>query len=185
MVVAEPGEREVIDDPAILVAEEGILDLADLQGLGIIGGQPLERLDRVTTPELELAHVAHIEAGGGGPGCPVLLDDAPVLNGHVPAAERDHPRSQTDVGRVEGGPLQGNSVRLTHSARSLDSILQRDAASLTPEHAALAHCDTDSARARCSGLDARSALSTAKGLHPPRPSLRLLRRGKVAWLAGL
>src|SRR6266511_136119 len=151
MVVAEPVEREVIDDPAILVAEEGVLDLADLQGLDIVGRQALERPDRVTTPELELAHVAHVEAGGGGPGRPVLLDDAPVLDGNVPAAERDHPRSQTDVGRVEGGPLQRDSVRLTHSERSLDSSLQADVASLTQEHAALARFDADSARARWAG----------------------------------
>src|SRR5581483_1754875 len=80
--------------------------------------QRLERAGGVPAPELELAHVAHVEAADGGADGAVLLDDPGVLDRHVPAAEADHPGAEAHVGRVERSALQGRRLRLAHAAPS-------------------------------------------------------------------
>jgi len=112
-VVGEPVQREIVHDPAVLVAEQRVLDLADPERGDVVRREPLERPLGIRPAELELAHVAHVEAANRVPYRAVLLDDARVLHGHVPPPERNHPSAEADVGGVERSALQ-RGVGLGH-----------------------------------------------------------------------
>ena len=66
---------------------------------------------RVRALYLELPHVRDVEHAAVGAHGPVLLDHALVLDGHLPAGERDHSRAERDVTIVERRPLK----RLGHA----------------------------------------------------------------------
>ena len=70
--------------------------------------------------DLDLAHVRDVEDPGVGADRPVLLDHPLVLDGHLPAGERDHPRAECDVAVVERRLLQG----LRHAETILVSPLR-------------------------------------------------------------
>src|SRR5262249_46892735 len=95
-----------------------VLDLPDLERGDVVRRQPLERALGLRTAELELAHVAHVEAPDRAPDRPVLLHDARVLDRHVPAAEPDHTAAGADVRRVERSALPRGIRRLGHPAPS-------------------------------------------------------------------
>ena len=63
----------------------------------VVREQPLEELLRARALDLELAHVRDVEDAGVGPHRAVLGDDALVLDGHLPARERDEPRAERGV----------------------------------------------------------------------------------------
>ena len=93
----EPVEREVVDDAAVGNTEQRVLDLSDLERADVVGGQDLQRGQRLRASHLELAHVADVEEADGRADRAVLLDDARVLHGHLPSAERNHARACGDV----------------------------------------------------------------------------------------
>ena len=64
--------------------------------------------------DLDLAHVADVEQPGPGAHRHVLVGDAGVFDGHVPAAELDHARAERAMPRVERRLLQGAGGRLGH-----------------------------------------------------------------------
>ena len=66
----------------------------------------LDRLQRVGAGDLDLAHVRDVEQPGPRADGHVLVDDARVFDGHVPAAELDHARTERAMPRVERGLLQ-------------------------------------------------------------------------------
>src|SRR6266540_1719643 len=101
---------EVVDDRAVRVTQQGVLDLAHVQSRHVVGGQMLERGEGPGALDLELAHVAHVEEPDGAPHRAVLLDDARVLHRHVPAAEGHHARPGLDVRLMERGALEGGRV---------------------------------------------------------------------------
>src|SRR2546430_758391 len=105
-LVAHAVDREVVDDRAVRIAEDRILDLADLESRHVVGGQVLERREGAGALDLEFAHVAHVEEADGAAGRTVLLDDAGVLHRHLPAAERHHARAGRDVLVIERRALE-------------------------------------------------------------------------------
>ena len=56
---------------------------------------------RLRPLDLDLAHVRDVEDAGVGANGAVLLDDALVLDGHLPAGERNHPCPERDVPVVQ------------------------------------------------------------------------------------
>ena len=56
--------------------------------------------------DFDFAHVAHVEQADGRTNGAVLLQDAGVLERHVPAAEIDHFGAHPAMGGVEGGGFQ-------------------------------------------------------------------------------
>jgi hypothetical protein len=106
-VGGEPIEREIVDDAAVGIAEQGILHLSDRERADVVGGQPLQRGQGLGPFDLELAHVAHVEAAHRRAHRPMLLDDAGVLHRHLPATEGHHTGAGFHVGVEERGALQG------------------------------------------------------------------------------
>ena len=74
----------------------------------------LDRLQRVPAGDLDLPHVADVEQPGAGPHGHVLVDQARVFDGHVPAAELDHPRAERPMPRIEWSLLEGVGNSFSH-----------------------------------------------------------------------
>jgi hypothetical protein len=77
-----------------------------LQLRRIAGAQHLYGGHRVFAGDLELAHVADVEETGALTDGKMLLRDAGVLDGHVPAAEGDHLCARRAMAGVERGLLE-------------------------------------------------------------------------------
>src|SRR6266498_1971811 len=117
-MLAQTVGDQVIDDPAALVRQEGVLGLARADLLQVVGQGRLEELARAWPFHLELAHVRDVEDAAVSPHGPVLGADALVLNRHLPAGEGHHARSERDVPVVKRRPLQG----LGHEPTMLTSL---------------------------------------------------------------
>ena len=81
---------------------------------GIVAGDVLDGAESVAAGNLDLPHVADVEEPGGGADRHVLLDEAGVLDRHVPAAELDHASAQRSMAGVQGRLLQCSGCRLGH-----------------------------------------------------------------------
>jgi len=126
----EAVDDDVVDDPAALVAERGVLRLAVLALRQIVGDQPLRGLQRAGAFEDDLAHVADVEDAGALAHGEVLLDQALVLHGHVEPGKLDHPGTRGQVCFVEGsalghGPASGGGPNLAGRQRRRKASLRR------------------------------------------------------------
>ena len=92
---------QVVDDPARLVGQQRVLRLAVADPVEVVGQHALQEVVGAGSADLDLSHVRHVEDAGGRPNGPVLLVDARVVDGHVPAAEVDHPGAEREVARVQ------------------------------------------------------------------------------------
>ncbi len=117
VVLAPPVDDQVVENAAVLPAEQCVLgpprrDLGHVvcqHTLEIVGGSPAAN---VQTP-----HVAQVEDTGDGPNREVLFADRGVLLGEVPAAEVDHPPTESEVLSVEGSPLSCCQTRSRPAGR--------------------------------------------------------------------
>ena len=87
-------DQNVVDETAVLVEQAGILRLPELQFRDGVGGDGVGELGGLGPANFDLAHVADVEQADGAPDGVVLLEDPGILDGHVPAAEVDHPGAQ-------------------------------------------------------------------------------------------
>jgi hypothetical protein len=77
----------------------------------------LHRRERIGAGDLDLAHVADVEQPGASADGHVLQDEARVLDGHVPPAERHHAGSRRAVTSVERRLLERGDGFLFHWGR--------------------------------------------------------------------
>ena len=75
--------------------------LAHLQAARVVAGDALDRGQSILAGNLDFAHVADVEETGPRSHRHVLGGDARVLDGHLPAAEGNHPRVGRAVARVK------------------------------------------------------------------------------------
>ncbi len=95
VVLAHVVNDQVVDDAAVFVQQEIIAAGA----VGLVEDRTrqdaVQRLARSRAENPEFAHVADVEQRNEMAGVLVFRQDAGfVLNRHVPARERDHPRAQ-------------------------------------------------------------------------------------------
>ena len=107
--------QDVVDQPALVIGHQAVLDLIEIQLRDMVGGDPLQPRQYSRAVEGEASHVADVEDPDSLPHGLVLLDDARVLHGHEPAAEFDNPPAVGLV-PVEKGCLEQS--RLSHVAVS-------------------------------------------------------------------
>ena len=109
-VLVQAVDEDVVDHGAVLVAHQRVLHPPDRQFGGVVGADELDEVQGLGPPHLKLAHVRHVEEARRLAHGPVLLDDAGVLHGHLPAAEGHHAaRPASDAART------GASVSATRS----------------------------------------------------------------------
>ena len=118
LAVRESVDDEVVDDPALLVREQRVLRFAVRDLVEIVREHLLEERVRGGAVDVDVAHVRDVEGAAVGPNGPVLLDDAPVLDGHLEAGERHHPRTERHVARVERRARERRGLHAQESIRS-------------------------------------------------------------------
>ena len=119
----EAVRQEVVEDAAVLAAQDRIDRAPDGQGGDIVGDQPLQQVARLRAGALDLAHVRDVEYARRRADGEVLLADASVLDGHLPTGERDHPGRRGDVTVVQRSALQGLRGGFGHSSAHVSSGL--------------------------------------------------------------
>ncbi len=116
VVLAELVGEEVVQDASVFLGQDAVLrpvvgDLAD-----VVGEDALQELQRLRPFRLDLAHVGDVEDAGLGAHGVVLLLDAGVLHGHLPAGERHELGARGDVAVVERGFQQSGVGPDGHAA---------------------------------------------------------------------
>ncbi len=81
-------DDQVIEDPAVRGADHRVVGPADREAGRLRDDGRGQRLGRLGPLDEQLAHVGQIEQAGPLADGPVLLEDAGVLERHLPAAER-------------------------------------------------------------------------------------------------
>ena len=94
--------QDVVHEAAVLVKQAGIMRLADLE----LARRALVVTKSASSPrfrpaDFDLAHVADIEKAHGCAHGLVLVDDAGILHGHVPAAEIHHLGAQRAMDGIQ------------------------------------------------------------------------------------
>jgi hypothetical protein len=97
VVGREAVDQQVVDVGAELGEEPGVVGPARRELRHVVGGQALEQRLGARAAHPDLAHVRDIEEAGGGAHRLVLLDDAGVLDRHLPAGERHQAAARLDV----------------------------------------------------------------------------------------
>ena len=105
-MVVEPVDDQVVDDPARLGRQQRVLRVAGRQLVDVVREHRLQDVARRRPLDLDLAHVGDVEDAGVGAHGPVLGDHALVLDGHLPAGERNESRACRHVAVVERRPAQ-------------------------------------------------------------------------------
>ena len=105
--IAQAIGEEVVEHPAVVLAEHGVLGAAVLQLGHVVGQDPLQERLGVGAARLDLAHVGDVEDARAAAHGLVLGADPLVLHGHLPARERHEPRAGRDVAVVQGRALKG------------------------------------------------------------------------------
>ena len=101
VVLGDLVDQDIVHEPAVLVEQPGVVRLAGLQLVDGVGGDEIGELGGFGAVDFDLAHVADIEDADGAAHGVVLIDDAGVLDGHVPPAEIHHLGSQGAMNGIE------------------------------------------------------------------------------------
>ena len=126
--MTHPVDDQVVDDPAALVRQQRVLRLAVADAVEVVREQRLEELRARGPLDVQLSHVRDVERAGVGADGEVLGDDALVLDRHLPAGERHHPRAGRDVALVQRRPAQGRAHAATIPRPSAGRSARADAA---------------------------------------------------------
>jgi hypothetical protein len=87
-LAGEAVDEQVLLDAAALVQQVVVLGAADVDLAEVVGQQTLQRPERRGAHDVDLAEVAEVEQADALAYRAMLGQDAPVLDGHQPAAER-------------------------------------------------------------------------------------------------
>src|ERR1039458_617759 len=101
------------------------MGLADLQLVDGVGGDVVGQFGGFPPANLDLAHVADIEDAGRVAHRVVLVDDAGVLDGHVPSTEIHHPGAERSVDTVQGRGAESTTRCATRPASSMSATWAR------------------------------------------------------------
>ena len=115
-------DQDVVDEPALIIGHQAVLNLVEIQLRDMVGGDPLQPGQHFRAVEGEAAHVADVKDPHPLPHGLVLGDDGRVLHGHEPAAELDDPAAVGLVPIEEGCLEQGRLSRGAVSGGSNCSV---------------------------------------------------------------
>ena len=107
LLLPHPPHDQVVDHRGVVVEQVGVLRPARADPAEVVGQKALEGVERAGTPKPDRPHVGDVEDHRARPAGPVLVEDAPVPDRHVPAGEVDHATAEGAVLRVEGAVAAG------------------------------------------------------------------------------
>ena len=102
MVAGHLVNQDVVDEPAVIVEQGGVVDLSRVEPRDGVGGDVVGELGGFRSADFDFAHMGHVEEAHGGAHGAVLVDHAGVLDGHVPAPEIHHSGAQRPMDGVQG-----------------------------------------------------------------------------------
>ena len=158
---------QVVDDPAVLLAEHRVLRLAGLERAGIAHQRVTQEGHRLGSGDVDLAHVRQVEEAGRGTHRAVLLEDGSVLHRHLVAGERDEPPARSGVPVVERGARQG--ARLAHALASSCSRSERRVAASSRTERSVAWVSISSASSICTQRTSSNSWSWSSVRAADRP----------------
>ena len=97
-------DDDVVDDPARLIAHDGIERRTVGQPGDVVGHQSGKGSECAGAAEPDLSHVGQVEEPGSFPNGDMLVADRGILLGHLVPPELNHPGPESQVPVVEGGP---------------------------------------------------------------------------------
>ena len=97
--------QQVVNHPAVVVGQQGVLGLPGADAGDVVGEDRLQELAGTVAHHVDLTHVRHVEESAGGPHGQMLRAHPLVLNRHLPPGERHDLGSGRHVGVKERGPL--------------------------------------------------------------------------------
>jgi hypothetical protein len=130
----EVGNRyqHVVEDAAVVPADESRPHLAELECRDVVRQQPVEQATGVRSGESQTSHMSDVKQPGASPDGVMLVRDRRVLDRHVPAGEVDEP------GAVGGVPIVED--RGVHEGGSRDwGIGNRDVSGFSWLHSVGSH----------------------------------------------
>jgi len=95
-------DEKIVDVGAALGQQAAVVRPARRQPRHVVRRQGLQQGLRARAAQADLAHVRDVEQPGGGAHGAMLLDDAGILDRHLPAGEADHARPQLQVAGMKG-----------------------------------------------------------------------------------
>lgn len=107
--LAQAVDDQVVEDPAVLPADVRVAGAAHADGGDVADQRVVQGLDGLRAGQRDLAHVGQVEETGLGPYGVVLVALTGVPQGHVPAREIGHGRTERPVQRIEGGQAGGSA----------------------------------------------------------------------------
>ena len=97
-------DEQIVYDTTIRAAQKCVPGEPNGELTHIGGGDVLQKCERVLAFDPKFTHVTHIEDAGPFTHRAVFVDDAGVLDRHIPTAELDHTGIEGQVLRVEYRP---------------------------------------------------------------------------------
>ena len=104
-VSGQAAHGQIIEQPSGLIAQSAVLQLVGLQRADVIQRQVLDCGLSPRTAYLDFTHVADVEESSVRPHRLMLLNDATIGDGHLPATKLDQACSELAVYGVEGSPF--------------------------------------------------------------------------------
>ena len=95
-------QDQIVDDSSLFVKHDGVLALADVQLVDVVGEHGVQPCRRVRAGYRELAHMGDVKDAAGLAHRFVFVQNAGVLHGHVPAGEGNHFSSKFNVFGCQG-----------------------------------------------------------------------------------
>jgi len=99
-------DNQVIDNPAVLMAHDGVKRLADLKSLHIVGNQKVEKSFGIVPFDKDLSHMTDVEEPDALSASEMFVDDPGVLNRQFPSSKVNESSAQALVFFVNGGASQ-------------------------------------------------------------------------------
>ena len=112
VIVGDFVDQDVVDETAVSIEQRRILGLAELEFRRVVDGDVLHQIERLRAAHFDLAHVADVEQSHALAHGAMLVEDACVFDGHVPAAEVDHLGAYGTMDGVERSLEQSHAAYL-------------------------------------------------------------------------
>ena len=106
VAVRKAMNKDVVHRAAMFIEERRVMGLPGFELAGVVGGNVVDEIECLRAADFDFAHVTDVEEADGCADGRVFLNDAGVLDGHVPTAKIDHFGFAGEVSFEERGAEQ-------------------------------------------------------------------------------